>query len=250
MAADITVRMTERRRPAEEDVCPLESKTVRLDRKCHTGSFPENRRDEERTPVSGVGMLVTVETSEASDDELGRLDIDLDRKSKQHNLTSRNVRAILHEVITHEHVVAMMKEAIRDTQDLPMFEPKMTRSRLKQVIQQGQALNWSLSAINSTTIKPPQFVDIDLEDDEDSSDEEYCPDEDEEEDTTEEMFLSDGDSLTSPPRAMRPPGVQNLEHLRTNMTSQRLPGLSGGQVIPSSCPLQPSAPPSPRFLQD
>lgn len=25
------------------------------------------------------------------------------------------------EVITHEHVVAMMKAAIRDTQDLPMF---------------------------------------------------------------------------------------------------------------------------------
>lgn len=25
------------------------------------------------------------------------------------------------EVITHEHVVAMMKDAIRDTQDLPMF---------------------------------------------------------------------------------------------------------------------------------
>lgn len=101
---------------------------------------------------------------------MGRLDIDLDRKSKQHNLTSHNVRAILHvsgshttlpaaavranlvcmlcgatgshrvnphlcqpgefsslclifrqEVITHERVVAMMKAAIRETQDLPMF---------------------------------------------------------------------------------------------------------------------------------
>lgn len=40
--------------------------------------------------------VVTMETSESSDDELGRLDIDLDRKSKQHNLTSRNVRTILH----------------------------------------------------------------------------------------------------------------------------------------------------------
>lgn len=37
-----------------------------------------------------------METTEASDDDLGRLDIDLDRKSKQHNLTSSNVRAILH----------------------------------------------------------------------------------------------------------------------------------------------------------
>lgn len=86
-----------------------------------------------------------MESSEGSDDDLGRLDIDLDRKSKQHNLTSSNVRAILHvsrgllfmrsatasrthgnvvvfqEVITHEHVVAMMKAAIRDTKDLPLF---------------------------------------------------------------------------------------------------------------------------------
>ncbi|MED6272066.1 hypothetical protein CHARACLAT_026566, partial [Characodon lateralis] len=65
-------------------------------------------------------------------------------------------------------------------------EPKMTRSRLKQAVQQGQRLNWGLSALS--TVKPPQFVDIYLEDDEDSSDEEYCPDEEEEEeDTAEEV---------------------------------------------------------------
>ncbi|XP_013880032.1 GON-4-like protein isoform X2 [Austrofundulus limnaeus] len=143
---------------------------------------------------------------ETSDDELGRLDIDLDRKSKQHNLTSSNVRAILHEVITHEHVVAMMKAAIRDTQDLPLFEPKMTRSRLKQAVQQGQSLEWNLTTVNTT--KPPQFVDIHLEEDEDSSDEEYCPDGDdyEDEEEEEEMFLSDTDSLASSPKIdMRSP---------------------------------------------
>nr|XP_054596896.1 GON-4-like protein isoform X1 [Nothobranchius furzeri]XP_054596897.1 GON-4-like protein isoform X1 [Nothobranchius furzeri] len=167
--------------------------------------------------------MVAMETSECSDDELGRLDIDLDRKSKRHNLTSSNVRAILHEVITHEHVVAMMKAAIRDTQNLPMFEPKMTRSRLKQAVQQEQVNRYSslifhleirtgmltqsvcLQSLNQkplpvNTVKAPQFVDINLEEDEDSSDEEYCPDEDEEEDTAEEMFLSDADSLASPPK--------------------------------------------------
>ncbi|XP_078100589.1 GON-4-like protein [Sander vitreus] len=219
MAAVVSLARMERTRPAQEDICPLESKFLRtdgenvvckLDRKSPT----LDRQEEERTPVCGditvtrehVGVskvwlntAVDVATSEASEDELGRLDIDLDRKSKQHNLTSSNVRAILHEVITHEHVVAMMKAAIRDTQDLPMFEPKMTRSRLKQAIQQGQPLNWSLSAVN--TAKPPQFVDIDLEEDEDSSDEEYCPEEEEEEeDTAEETFLSDADSLASPPK--------------------------------------------------
>ncbi|XP_041650239.1 GON-4-like protein [Cheilinus undulatus] len=204
MSAGISLT-TERRRPAGEDICSLETKCLRLDaesdvsrrdRKSRTGNLTEDGQDEERTPGS-----VTMETSDYSDDELGRLDIDLDRKSKQHNLTSSNVRAILHEVITHERVVAMMKATIRDTQDLPMFEPKMTRSRLRQVIQQGQSVDWSLSGLDSETTKLPQFVDIELEDDEDSSDEEYCPDEDEEEDTAEETFFSDGDSLTSPPRA-------------------------------------------------
>lgn len=56
---------------------------------------------------SGGGMMgeevATMETSESSEDELGRLDIDLDRKSKQHNLTSSNVRAILHVSVTHTH---------------------------------------------------------------------------------------------------------------------------------------------------
>lgn len=46
--------------------------------------------------------VVTMETSESSEDELGRLDIDLDRKSRQHNLSSSNVRAILHVSITHK----------------------------------------------------------------------------------------------------------------------------------------------------
>ncbi|XP_060905463.1 GON-4-like protein isoform X3 [Labrus mixtus] len=255
MAAGFTLR-TVRRRSAEDDICFLESKSVRLEaetnalrwnRKSHTGS--EDGQDEERKPVSGGGMVVTMETSDDSEDEMGRLDIDLDMKSKQHNLTSSNVRSILHEVITHEHVVAMMKATIRDTQDLPMFEPKMTRSRLKQVIQLGQSENWSLSAVE--TVKPPQFVDIDLEEDEDSSDEEYCPDEEEEEeDTTEEMFLSDIDSLTSPPRTLQRPQSEHPEHLRTNSLPQRFPGRLKNQVMTFTCtPQHLLAAPESSFLE-
>lgn len=51
----------------------------------------------------GAGPAVTIETVESSEDELGRLDIDLDRKSKQHNLTSSNVRAILHVSVSVSH---------------------------------------------------------------------------------------------------------------------------------------------------
>uniref|UniRef100_A0A3B4A1J6 GON-4-like protein n=1 Tax=Periophthalmus magnuspinnatus TaxID=409849 RepID=A0A3B4A1J6_9GOBI len=111
-----------------------------------------------------------------------QLELDLCRMSRKHNLTKRNVQNILREVITHERVVDMMRAAIRDTQDLPLFEPKITRSRLKQAVEQGQ--------VNLAIIKlcpGSGFVDMDLEEEEDSSDEEYCPDEDEEDDTTDEV---------------------------------------------------------------
>uniref|UniRef100_A0A8C3XTU3 GON-4-like protein n=1 Tax=Chelydra serpentina TaxID=8475 RepID=A0A8C3XTU3_CHESE len=49
------------------------------------------------------------------------LDRTLEDGAKQHNLTVVNVRNILHEVITNEHVVAMMKAAISETEDMPMF---------------------------------------------------------------------------------------------------------------------------------
>ncbi|XP_054638264.1 GON-4-like protein isoform X2 [Dunckerocampus dactyliophorus] len=181
------------------------------ERKLASVSLVDAGHEDEMRPLSGGCRMedaTLMETLESSEDELGRLDIDLDRKSRQHNLTSCNVRTILHEVITHEHVVAMMKAAIRDTQDMPMFEPKMTRSRLKRAVQQGQCLSWSLSA---EKVLQPHFVNIDLEGDEDSSDEEYCPDEEDEEDTAEESFLSDGDSI-SPPKVQQsrllPEGLQ------------------------------------------
>ncbi|XP_019719186.1 GON-4-like protein isoform X1 [Hippocampus comes] len=145
--------------------------------------------EDEWRPSAGGQQL-----EESSEDELGRLDIDLDRKSRQLNLTSGNVRTILHEVITHERVVDMMKAAIRATQDMPMFEPKMTRARLKRAIQQGQCLDWNFSA--EQNLPHPQFVDIHLDADEDSSDEEYCPEDEEDYDTAEETFLSDGDIIS------------------------------------------------------
>ncbi|XP_074510426.1 GON-4-like protein isoform X2 [Sebastes fasciatus] len=240
MATDGSLTWTERRRPAREDICPLESKSLRTDSQTSVSGDTEVNCDITVTREhigsclnkAWLNSPVNVLTSEASEDELGRLDIDLDRTSKQHNLTSSNVRVILHEVITHERVVAMMKAAIRDTQDLPMFEPKMTRSRLKQAVQQGQPLNWSLSALKSATVKPPQFVDIDLEDDEDSSDEEYCPDEEEEEDdTAEETFLSDADSLASPPRMHQGSQPKLPADQGTDEPLQRSPGHLGEQVM-------------------
>ncbi|XP_041333910.1 GON-4-like protein isoform X2 [Pyrgilauda ruficollis] len=130
-----------------------------------------------------------------------KLDESLDRTledgAKQHNLTVVNVRNILHEVITNEHVVAMVKAAISETEDIPLFEPKMTRSKLKEVVEKGGVSKSALSA------RPPQFVDIPLEED-DSSDEEYQPDDEEEDETAEESLLeSDVESTASSPRGAK-----------------------------------------------
>ncbi|XP_052036060.1 GON-4-like protein isoform X3 [Apodemus sylvaticus] len=134
------------------------------------------------------------------------LDRTLEDGAKQHNLTAVNVRNILHEVITNEHVVAMMKAAISESEDMPLFEPKMTRSKLKEVVEKGVVIpTWNISPIKkaSEIKQPPQFVDIHLEED-DSSDEEYQPDEEEEDETAEESLLeSDVESTASSPRGVK-----------------------------------------------
>ncbi|XP_024154023.1 GON-4-like protein isoform X1 [Oryzias melastigma] len=135
-----------------------------------------------------------------------QLDQSLETKSKQHNLTAVNVKNIIHEVITNEHVVAMMKAAINETEAVPPFEPKMTRSKFKEVVEKGVVIpTWNISPIkkSSDANKAPQFVDIPL-DEEDSSDEEYRPDEEEEDETAEDTFQeSDMESTASSPRGSR-----------------------------------------------
>ncbi|KAM9738637.1 uncharacterized protein gon4la isoform 1-T1 [Menidia menidia] len=152
-------------------------------------------------------------TSETEEEETGveveidrQLDQSLETKSRQHNLTTVNVRNIIHEVITNEHVVAMMKAAINETEAVPPFEPKMTRSKFKEVVEKGVVIpTWNISPIkkSSDLNKAPQFVDIPL-DEEDSSDEEYRPDDEEEDETTEDTFQeSDMESSASSPRGSR-----------------------------------------------
>uniref|UniRef100_A0AAZ3S3Z1 Myb-like domain-containing protein n=1 Tax=Oncorhynchus tshawytscha TaxID=74940 RepID=A0AAZ3S3Z1_ONCTS len=93
------------------------------------------------------------------------LDRELENKSRQHNLTTANVRNIIHEVITNEHVVAMMKAAINETEAVPVFEPKMTRSKFKEVVEKGVVIpTWNISPIKKVNKeKAPQFVDIQLD---------------------------------------------------------------------------------------
>lgn len=145
VSIDCVFQQMERRRPAQQDICPLRSKSLRADGETvlfkvdrntlmasgpRTGSSTGNRPEEEGTPASGDTVLNCDHTMTfehggcclnkvrlnspvealTSEDELGRLDVDLDRKSKQHNLTSSNVRAILHVSICHQQVTCHTHE--------------------------------------------------------------------------------------------------------------------------------------------
>ncbi|XP_019566658.2 GON-4-like protein isoform X1 [Rhinolophus sinicus] len=187
------------------------------------------------------------------------LDRTLEDGAKQHNLTAVNVRNILHEVITNEHVVAMMKAAISETEDMPMFEPKMTRSKLKEVVEKGVVIpTWNISPIKKANeIKPPQFVDIHLEED-DSSDEEYQPDDDDEDETAEESLLeSDVESTASSPRGAKKSRLrQSSEMTETDEESGMLseaekvttPAIR--HISAEVVPMGPPPPPKPKQTKD
>ncbi|XP_066464996.1 GON-4-like protein isoform X4 [Eleutherodactylus coqui] len=182
------------------------------------------------------------------------LDQDLDRAledgAKQHNLTAVNVRNILHEVITNEHVVAMMKAAIAETEGLPPFEPKMTRSKLKEVVEKGVVIpSWNLSPIKKSSKQ--QFVDIPLEE-EDSSDEEYQPEEEEEDETAEESVLeSDVESTASSPRGQKRTRGHHLCEMQEDVSMEGpQQGLPRRQISVESVSMGPPPPPRVRDIQD
>uniref|UniRef100_G3U1B9 GON-4-like protein n=1 Tax=Loxodonta africana TaxID=9785 RepID=G3U1B9_LOXAF len=187
------------------------------------------------------------------------LDRTLEDGAKQHNLTAVNVRNILHEVITNEHVVAMMKAAISETEDMPMFEPKMTRSKLKEVVEKGVVIpTWNISPIKKANeIKPPQFVDIHLEED-DSSDEEYHPDDDEEDETAEESLLeSDVESTASSPRGAKKSRLrQSSEMTETDeeggilSEAEKVTTPAIRHISAEVVPMGPPPPPKPKQTKD
>ncbi|XP_045154265.1 GON-4-like protein isoform X3 [Echinops telfairi] len=187
------------------------------------------------------------------------LDRTLEDGAKQHNLTAVNVRNILHEVITNEHVVAMMKAAISETEDMPMFEPKMTRSKLKEVVEKGVVIpTWNISPIKKANeIKPPQFVDIHLEED-DSSDEEYHPDDEEEDETAEESLLeSDVESTASSPRGAKKSKLrQSSEMTETDeeagmfSEAEKATTPAVRHISVETVPMGPPPPPKPKQMKD
>ncbi|KFO74314.1 GON-4-like, partial [Cuculus canorus] len=205
------------------------------------------RKREGKSPEEEASLTCDIKL----DDTLDRT---LEDGAKQHNLTVVNVRNILHEVITNEHVVAMMKAAISETEDIPLFEPKMTRSKLKEVVEKGVVIpTWNISPIKKANeVKPPQFVDIPLEED-DSSDEEYQPDDEDEDETAEESLLeSDVESTASSPRGAKRSRTRRSsdEEGGTLCEMEKIPTPVVRHISAEVVPMGPPPPPKPKQNKD
>ena len=71
------------------------------------------------------------ETSSVINEMEEEIERQLDAKAAKTNLTATNVKNILKHVITNEHVMAMVKNRLQDTEDDILFEPKLTRAKAK-----------------------------------------------------------------------------------------------------------------------
>ncbi|XP_024937554.1 GON-4-like protein [Cephus cinctus] len=122
----------------------------------------------------------------------------LDAKAAKTNLTATNVKNILKHVITNEHVMAMVKKKLQNTDDDIMFVPKLTRAKAKELAMSQPNIPWPITPAKKTNISEVQVL-IEKELSEDSSDEEYKPDQDQQSDDERETENSIGSDLDSQP---------------------------------------------------
>nr|XP_031842040.1 GON-4-like protein [Nomia melanderi] len=109
----------------------------------------------------------------------------LDAKAAKTNLTATNVKNILKHVITNEHVMAMVKNRLQDTEDDILFEPKLTRAKAKELAAAQVNIPWPITPIKKTTSEMQVLIEEELP--EDSSDEEYNPEQDKQSDDEREV---------------------------------------------------------------
>ncbi|KAL5014915.1 hypothetical protein ScPMuIL_009185 [Solemya velum] len=154
-------------------------------------------------------------------DSESELDKKLEEGAKKNKLSATNVKNILHHVITNEHVIAMVKNTLNEElnkqeQSLnETFEPKMTRSKVKQVLEkEGNVPHpWPLSPLKKSKTPPPNFLDLTFSEEDD--DEEYEPLKDKEErndsDEDAESCISSQLSDVMSPYSSEPSTPQSIQ---------------------------------------
>ncbi|XP_050305463.1 GON-4-like protein [Anthonomus grandis grandis] len=124
---------------------------------------------------------------------------ELKKKAEKSNLTVHNVKSIIRQVLTNEHVRAMLENNASDDESPEMvpFEPKLTRAKAKELY----SSNSSPVNIPWVPVPPPSETHVLIGEDlkEDDSGDEYVPGEDESEDENNESCASESDVNSLPP---------------------------------------------------
>ncbi|XP_053983805.1 GON-4-like protein [Hylaeus volcanicus] len=140
------------------------------------------------------------ETSSVINEMEEEIERQLDAKAAKINLTATNVKNILKHVITNEHVMAMVKNRLQDTEDDILFEPKLTRAKAKELAASQLNIPWPITPLKKPTSEVQVLIEEELP--EDSSDEEYNPEQDKQSDDereAENSINSDAESQPSTP---------------------------------------------------
>ncbi|GAB1603012.1 uncharacterized protein LOC115215501 [Argonauta hians] len=161
-------------------------------KKCErtTANPPPEKSDSESSEFD-------LEIDSSSDFEF-EMDRRLEENARKNNLSVMNVKSILHTVITNEHVVAMMNNTLKSAGEVDgefieaVYEPKMTRSKIKEVLEKSDGMTpWPLPSNKSES--KVSILDIPFNEDEDDDD--YNPEKDitaeiESDDETESIHSS------------------------------------------------------------
>ncbi|XP_012144630.2 gon-4 like protein muscle wasted isoform X1 [Megachile rotundata] len=137
------------------------------------------------------------ETSSVINEMEEEIERQLDAKAAKINLTATNVKNILKHVITNEHVMAMVKNRLYDTEDDVTFEPKLTRAKAKELAAAQVNIPWPITPVKKASSEVQVLIEEELP--EDSSDEEYNPEQDKQSDDEKEAENSTSSDVESQP---------------------------------------------------
>ncbi|KAL3866908.1 hypothetical protein ACJMK2_044158 [Sinanodonta woodiana] len=200
----------------------------------------ETEDAKDRTPVVSDSSSEDASFSdglEIQEDEFEtELEQNLEMKARRNKLTAANVKSILLRVLTHEHVITMVRNNLReelanketDENELPSeeYEPKMTRSKAKEVMENEKNIlhPWTMSPLKKKTKNAPGFLELAFSEEEDDEDEEYNPEKDQDkiysDEDTESILSSQTSELGSPcPSTPSTPHCSRTKDLECTSTS-------------------------------
>lgn len=144
----------------------------------------KTRHEDEGEDVDEEGQRSGDQWEEEEDEDYLPPDNNLEKKLEEdamkNNLSTINVKSILHHVITNEHFQAFMRKEEGKAEVELDYEPKLTRSKVKSVVEAEEPVPvtlWPISPLKKPPKEGPQFAELAFSEDS-SDDEDYKPDQD------------------------------------------------------------------------